>query len=332
MTNRSSAACLLLLGGCAVFEGSQPSAHSSALALQFDQQAPAWLAKSGVPSLAVAYIADGRVAWTRAYGETSPGVPATTKSLYNVASLTKPVFAEVILRAAAEGKLSLDESMSPHWIDPDLAGDARHRLLTPRIALSHRTGFANWRRDTGGKLVIRTEPGSSYGYSGEGFEYASMFVQRKLGASLDQLGVRYVFGPLGMRQTTFSVPASAADDLQATVGDYGRFVVAAMARPYAILTADPGFLGPCDAKLGDRCPERGGYGLGWSILEWPDETVVWHTGADTSERTMAFWFPKRRAGAVFFTNSAKGFDVIIDAGVLLFPDTAFAGYLMAGKR
>src|SRR5215213_6168460 len=57
-----------------------------------DQGAPRWLSQFHVPSLAVAYVRDGAVAWTRVYGQQAPGVPATGRTLYNVASLTKPVF------------------------------------------------------------------------------------------------------------------------------------------------------------------------------------------------------------------------------------------------
>jgi CubicO group peptidase (beta-lactamase class C family) len=119
-----------------------------------------WLRVSDVPSVAVAYIAGRKVAWTAVYGEQSPGVPATGKTLYNMASLTKPVTAEALLRLASAGKLSLDESISPYWLDPDIKDDPWSKLLTPRLCLSHQTGFANWRRMTGGVLKIRWEPGT----------------------------------------------------------------------------------------------------------------------------------------------------------------------------
>jgi CubicO group peptidase (beta-lactamase class C family) len=119
-----------------------------------------WLKESDVPSVAVAYIKDGKVSWTAVYGEQSPGVPATGKTLYNLASLTKPITAETVLRLASAGKLSLDESMSPFWLDPDIKDDPWSKLLTPRLCLSHQTGFANWRRMTGGVLKMRWEPGT----------------------------------------------------------------------------------------------------------------------------------------------------------------------------
>ena len=88
-----------------------------------------------------------------AYGEAAPGMPASNATLYNIASMSKPISAEVILRLAAVNKLSLDEPMHAYWVDPDLAADPRAKLLTTRMALDHQTGFANWRRETGGKLT-----------------------------------------------------------------------------------------------------------------------------------------------------------------------------------
>lgn len=327
-----------------------------------DAQAPGWLAQHKVPSVAIAYIRDGRVAWTRVYGEQAEGVPADERTLYNVASLAKPVFAETILRLAADGRLSLDEPLAAHWTDPDVAGDPRHAKLTARLALSHRTGFPNWRYQDGGTLRFVAEPGVVYGYSGEGFEYASRFARNKTGASLDSLAGQYVFGPLGMTSTAMTrkdwfagriaMPlgpegrygepsvardANAADDLYTTVGDYAAFVVAAMSRdglPPALAdqrdsihVLDPSDGAACDPARVTRCPARIGYGFGWSVMEYPDETVLWHTGSDWGEKTMAFYIPQRREGAVLLTNGANGFQVILEAAVLLFRDTDLAEYL-----
>jgi CubicO group peptidase (beta-lactamase class C family) len=86
---------------CAVASFGQASpVHSSQRSLResLDQKIPLWLKASDVPSIAVAYIDHGKIAWTKVYGEQSPGVPANDKTLYNIASLTKPISSEVILR------------------------------------------------------------------------------------------------------------------------------------------------------------------------------------------------------------------------------------------
>lgn len=355
-----------LLCACAPLraQSSTPSTLPSTPLAALDARVPGWLAEHGVPSIAIAYIRDGAVQWTRVYGDQGEGVPASDSTLYNIASLTKPLFAELVLRAAADGRLSLDESMAPVWTDPDLADDPRHERLTPRLALSHQLGFTNWRRETEGVLRIGFEPGTQFRYSGEGYEYARRFTERKLGASLDSLGRRYIFGPAGMRSTSFArqpwfdgrmatpkgpegrwgtpstgPEANAADDIHTTIGDYARFVVSVMNReglpaPYVAQRDSIHQTGveACDPGKVAVCPARIGYGLGWTVFEYADpaENVLWHTGGDWGEKSIVFYWPHRREGVVMFTNGAKGFNVMVPAAVMLAEGRLFQHFLRSG--
>jgi CubicO group peptidase (beta-lactamase class C family) len=331
-----------------------------------DAQVPGWLARHDVPSLAVARIRDGRVAWTRVYGQQAEGVPATDSTLYNVASLTKPLFAELMLRLAADGRLSLDEPMSPYWTDPDLVSDPRHARFTPRLALSHQLGFTNWRRETEGVLRIGFEPGSRFRYSGEGYEYARRFLQNRTGASVDSLARQYIFRPAGMREIAFTrqpwfagrvaVPrgpegrwgtpsiqdtANAADDVITTVGDYARFVAWVMDRgdlPAALAAQRDSIhatgVESCDPAKVAVCPARIGYGLGWTVFEYadPSQNVLWHTGGDWGEKSIVFYWPHRREGVVMVANGANGFNVIVPAALLLAQGTDFQAFLRSGGQ
>ena len=96
-----------------------------------------------------------------------PRCSATDKTLYNIASLTKPIVAETILRLASQNKLQLDESIYPYWVDPDIKDNPWNKLLTPRLCLSHQTGFANWRRMTNNVLTFKFQPGTQSSYSGK---------------------------------------------------------------------------------------------------------------------------------------------------------------------
>ena len=374
MTTRAALAVVasVALGACVgtartratVATASRDANADSSTFAALDSMVPALLARHHVPGIAIAYIEDGAVAWTRVYGEQAPGVPATTATLYNVASLTKPVFAEVMLQLVADGRIALDEPMAAHWVDPDLAADPRHRLLTPRMALSHRIGFPNW-RPRGGPLRLEHGPGSGYHYSGEGYSYLARFAERKLGAGIDELARRYVFAPFGMRNTAFTRqpwfegrialpadgrgafgeahyanPVNGADLLYATVGDYAAFVVGAMRRtslPVAVARQRDSIHSPdsseqakCRAKIAERCADRFGYGLGWSIMEYPGFTVRWHTGSDDGHKAMAFYFPERRRGVVLLTNGANGFMPMIEVAQLLSWGTPFAEFLRTG--
>ncbi|MEM1181293.1 MAG: serine hydrolase domain-containing protein [Acidobacteriota bacterium] len=258
----------LTLGGCAA---STPSASEPAVdietvtperAAELRERFSELLDRLGVVTAGAAVIQAGELTWTGYYGEQSPGVPASSETLFDVASMTKPVAAETILRLASQGVLSLDEPMATHWVDPDLADDPRHESLTPRMALNHTTGFPNWRFFLDdGKLRFLKDPGTAYGYSGEGFDYVMRWAEKKLGRDFPSLMADQVFKPVGMGGVTFSVRPSmfhrmarpvdadgvfhghycrpngwcrnegaysAADDLRVTIEDYAKFLISAM--------------------------------------------------------------------------------------------------------
>lgn len=351
-----AAACLLATGGGA---GAAEGAAAGRAAL--DRDMPAILAKHRVPSVSVAKVEKGRVVLAAAYGEQSPGVPATARTLYNVASLTKPISAEVVLRLAARGRLSLDEPMHPHWVDPDVAGDPRHRLLTPRLALSHRTGFPNWRfLAADGKLAFAHSPGESIGYSGEGYEWVSRFAERKTRRDFESLAKTLVFDPAGMKETAYTrrpwfagrlavgtdeqgrpVPAAdrtdyvASDDVHTTAEDYARFMISAMNRQGLtprIASQRESVQASTRDKFcaGDKkpaCPAEIGFGLGWEVHRYRSGTILFHTGSDRGEFALAFFNPRTRSGAVVLTNSRNGPLVILAVLDRIGIDPALLGFL-----
>lgn len=299
---------------------------------------PEVLASSHVASVSFAEIVNGKLTVAEAFGEQSAGVPANSSTLYNIASMTKPISAEVILRLASEGKLSLDEPMYLYWTDPDIASDERRKLLTPRLALSHQTGFPNWRRETGGELTFQKTPGTAYGYSGEGFEYGARFAEKKTGQAFETLAQQLVFGPSGMTSTAYTkcdwfkgriaaptdgdgkwlVPSvadkfSAADLVYTTPSDYSRFLIGVMnwdglnptirADRFRI-QVDHDFK-PCKGARATGCPDEVGFGLGWEVIKVKGKTFWMHTGRDPGLFTLGFFDPDERTGTIIFTNSEK---------------------------
>ena len=356
----------ILTAGCATAAEPEPApvepAASQSLKRQLDAQAPEWLRRHDVPSVAVAYIVDGQLTWTAVYGDRAPGQPAAPDTLYNIASMTKPIVAETVLRLAATGRLSLDEPMAPYWTDPDIADDPRRLSLTAAMALRHQSGFPNWRYQTEDRLVFQADPGTRTSYSGEGYDYVARFAERRTGQEWESLANEMVFGPAGMVDTRFTGGGaltdraasargpdgswrspeddsvwSAADNVRTTAADYARFLISAMDRqgltPELAVrrgtvvddqtgqACGPERLGP------DVCPDGLGFGLGWVVSRYPDETIVQHGGADWGERTLGFYVPATRTGIVVFTNGANGMKVIRDVVALLHPNGKFVAFL-----
>lgn len=171
--------------------------------------------------LAVALIDDGRVAYLQAFGRRNQaGDPLQTDTVMSAASLTKPLFAVTVLQLAAEGRIDLDTSIARYLPQPlpsygpqygparglpdwrDLAGDERWRQLTPRILLSHRSGFANFTSlEPDGKLHIHFEPGSRYAYSGDGLLLLQFVLERGLGLDVGAEMQRRILARFEMRHS-----------------------------------------------------------------------------------------------------------------------------------
>jgi CubicO group peptidase (beta-lactamase class C family) len=211
------------------------------------------LKKHKAAAVGIAIIKANEIKWTGTFGEQAPGVAATSATMFNVASLAKPITAEVAMRLVSAGRISLDESISDAWIDPDIGNDPRHKKLTPRLLLSHQTGFPNWRyQNKDKKLAFNTEPATGFTYSGEGYEYLRRFMEKKTGKSFETLAAETVFTPTGMTSASFSdrnwmsgryampmnrdgefKPAdlakesagNAADNLFVTTNDYAKFMI-----------------------------------------------------------------------------------------------------------
>lgn len=310
-----------------------------------------------VPSISFAVIDEGALQYAQAIGDARNGMPATPATCYNIASLAKPLSAEVALQLASLGKLTLDESMSRYWTDPDLATDPRRKQLTPRLALGHKTGFPNWRAGT---LRFERDPGTAFGYSGEGFEYLARFIRNKTGKSIDAWAGSLVFTPNGMSNTTYTrqawldgriaLPhdaqgsalaptlrdaAVASDDVYSTPSDYAQFLIGAMngrglspalreerAAVFADRRADL-----CRKLTPEHCPAEAGMGLGWESFLIDGQRYLMHTGADDGTFTFAYFSPDTRTGLVIFTNSSNGAKTVLPLLRLVGNDLAFIDFL-----
>lgn len=301
-----------------------------------------WLAENKVPIVGIGLIKGGQLKQVRVFGELKKGVPAPANTIFNVASLTKPVVAMLTLKLVTAGRWQLDEPLSSYWVDPDVVNDQRHKKLTTRHVLSHQTGFVNWRwLHESKKLTFDFEPGTKFQYSGEGFEYLKKALERKFQKPLEQLADELLFSPLGMKETQFyweektaesrfalwhdkngdqtyqtnkRTTASAADDLLTTVEDYGKFAVDVI--DGAGLSKDL-FQEMIRPQVKTK---KGAYmGLGWEILKdfSNGEYALVHSGSDQGVKTLVVLLPKSKQGVIILTNGDNGYqlydEILIEA-------------------
>jgi CubicO group peptidase (beta-lactamase class C family) len=181
-----------------------------------------------VPSVGVAVLADGRIAWSRGFGSERDAKP-----LYQAASMSKFVAAVVALRLVDMGVLTLDAPVdatlrSFKTARPPLT-DGRpvtlRRLLAMRAGIGV-PGFLGY--DPGAPLPtlaaildgtppansaavrVVTQPGSRYAYSGGGYEIVEALIGDATGRPFAEIARERVLAPLGMADSVFAAPLPTA--------------------------------------------------------------------------------------------------------------------------
>lgn len=204
------------------------------------------MAATQAKGIAIAVVDDGQVRYVQAYGvRNARGEPLQTDTVMYGASLTKAVVAYATLLLADAGKLTLDTPLADLLAHPlaysqdpghrgkygpynDLAADERWRKITPRVVLTHSTGFANfWFMEPDQKLRLHFDPGARYAYSGEGFSLLQFAVEqgrkeRGLGLDFDEFTQTRIFDPLGMTRTRLMWRDDFAGNLADGWNDQGK--------------------------------------------------------------------------------------------------------------
>jgi CubicO group peptidase (beta-lactamase class C family) len=301
------------------------------------QETERWLISKQIPALGIGFIDHGQIEQLSVFGNLEINRPAPLNTIWNVASLTKPITALVALKLVNAGKWNLDEPLYHFYTDPDLTKDSNAKKLSTRIVLSHQTGFPNWRGNKpNGKLSFDFEPGTKYQYSGEGYEYLRKALEKKFKKSLAELAKELIFVPLKMNDTRFvwdqsmdssrfakwhtntgkqyatekTKTVNGADNLLTTVSDYTQFLLHIM---NGAGLSESLFKEMISAQV--RINNYKYFGLGW----WVDENInangtlaLVHGGDDKGVHTIVFIVPSFKKALLIFTNSDNGTDAFAD--------------------
>ncbi len=180
--------------------------------------------KANVHGLAVSVFNAGAPVYSRTFGvkRTDTREPLANATVLYGASLSKAVFAVLVMRLVEDGLIDLDTPLvryldgpldavkprsSKAWHEDleDLAADPRHSRITARMCLAHTTGLPNWRwYEPDQKLRIKAEPGTRYSYSGEGLTVLQVVLERLTKKSFEQLATEKIFAPFGMTTSSYT--------------------------------------------------------------------------------------------------------------------------------
>ena len=230
MTGAGVARCSFLglaLAMLSMPAGSQDSATpNAALIAALETAVPAALERHDVPGAAVAMVLGGEVVWEGGFGLADIGtqMPVTIDTVFEAASVAKPVTAWAVLRLAEQGRLELDapiETYISDWLLPPSEFD--HARVTARSLLAHAAG-TNFGGDPGvepgaavpslreaadgaglegGPIQVTFPPDEAYRYSSKGYVLLEMVIEEVTGIPFAEYARREILDPVGMRSSGF---------------------------------------------------------------------------------------------------------------------------------
>jgi CubicO group peptidase (beta-lactamase class C family) len=293
-----------------------------------------------VPGLQLGLVADGRVdVLPFGVADVRTGAPVTEATVFEAASLGKPVLSYGLLRLASDGRIDLDAPIGRYL--PDLGDDLAK--VTARRLLTHSAGLSNG-PSRGGEFVLRAADTPRFSYSGEGFDLLQKLVERISGKGLQDYMASAVFEPLGMTSSSYTwrsayadtkafghrhtgssagrnriSQARAASSLETSAGDYARFLIAAVRGTGIRADLARQFLQPqialeegcavCVGKPTGSAASGQFWGLGFGVAMTSRGPVAWHWGDNETMQSYAAIRSDGRRGLVILTNSANGHSI-----------------------
>jgi CubicO group peptidase (beta-lactamase class C family) len=181
-----------------------------------------------VPGVSIALIRDGKIAWAKGYGVAAKdGAPVTPDTLFQAASISKPVTALAALRMVEANKLALDADINTALTSWKLPPGPKGAHATLRQLLSHTagttvSGFPGYAHDATVPTLlqvldgappantkpvrIETPPGGTWNYSGGGYALVQQALIERGGKPFPALLDETVLAPLGMKDSRFTQP------------------------------------------------------------------------------------------------------------------------------
>jgi CubicO group peptidase (beta-lactamase class C family) len=304
---------------------------------------PPLIEAARVPGLQIAVIRDGKVVWTQGFGvkNTESGEPVTANTIFEAASLTKPLFAYAVMKLVEEGTVDLDVPIHTYLSSEEIEGLLQHPVdfpefkrdwfeaITARHVLSHSGGMPHG--EGGRPYPVLFEPGTEYKYSADGYYLLQLAVAKLKGERLDATIQSYVLDPLGMTESCMvwreeyeavsasghgyfgkpeefrkrSDPHSAAS-LYTTAADYARFVCAVLNGDGITRETLAEMLTPqitVDEETGLT------WSLGFALQEDANGKAFWQWGDYGIFRNYILAYPESRSGIVYLTNSYYGLGI-----------------------
>ena len=270
-------------------------------------------------------------------------------TIFPAASLSKAVFSYVVLRMYDRGEIDIDQPIYTYYTDLDRFVNKEYAMrITPRMVLAHTTGLISWSTGPSTESWPVTpieslyEPGTAFGYSGEGFAYLQRAIEFLKGKTLQQIAQDEVFIPFGMPMTNYGWKSeydqiaveghnrsgvnvgqsrhpreNSAYTLRTNTKEYSRFIEKALVKGEGLkkethkMMFEPQVHAIRYNGHERSCDKYIDWGLSIGI-EHNEELgdIYWHWGDNGSFKALFVIVPSQKSYILYFTNSAHGHEII----------------------
>ena len=325
-----------------------------------DRSVDRLMTANNVTGLGIAVIRKGKIVFIKTYGYAAAEskAPLTAATIMYGASLTKATFAWYLMTLVDQGRVDLDKPIADYLRKPlpdypayaDLKGDERWRKLTLRMLMNHTSGFANlrWLEDDK-KLRFHRDPGTRYGYSGEGLRLAQFVLEEGLGIDVGKEMQAHVFDRFRMSDTSLTWRDSydgrlawgytadgkrqefarrrkvdVAGSMDTTLADWARFLAAvvrgddmsrpahlAMVRPTVWIDSPRQFPTLLDERTDRWKGMKLGYAVGWGTFESRFGHAFFKEGHDDGTDNYAVCVDERQSCILLFANDNRAVRIFV---------------------
>lgn len=302
---------------------------------------PQLMTAKHVPGLSMVLIRQNKIVWKGTFGVRVAGKPERVddETIFEAASMSKPLFTYCALKLVEDGQFDLDRLLDSYLAAPYLPDQPLAAKITGRMVMLHRTGLPNWRPGGwrgGGPLKVLHEPGTRFGYSGEGYLYLQTAIEHRVNEPMSAWMQRLLLTPLSMTRSSyewrdlfadnfagghdkdghfkserrFYTHGNAAYSLYTTPTDYARFLIEMMRRdrsaPHSLKSESIEKMTTLQVKPEQDDP-LANRALGWVVEAKKNGGWVSHSGSNGSGfQCNARFNVERQCGSVIMTNSVNG--------------------------
>ncbi len=265
----------------------------------------------------------------------------TNHTLFQAASLSKPILGYITLRLFDKGIINLDSPLLSYYRYPPLQNTENANLITPRMILCHTSGIPPYHSN---EIKLEFKPGTDWYYSAEGYKFLQKALEHLTGKTYEQIAREEVFIPLKMHESSFLKPANyelhtalyynqigeprntfqptdeanAAYSLITTAADYQKFLKVLMQGTGLKNSTYNQMITEWFQNRTYNPNPMIGWGLGVALDKDSSETALWHWGDNGSARSFFIIYPKEKRYLVYFTNTENGLQITEDVLKMFF--------------